>query len=91
MESLSIWSLAGVALNSAVIMAVRQSTQRVWHTFNYDVAVSNSVNLCHPVQSVVTFFRNCEPVVNCYQKLWSQSYAAYIAIATVNLRLSCAE
>ena len=51
MESLSIWSLAGVALNSAVIMAVRLSTQRVWHTFNYDVTVSNGVNLCHPETS----------------------------------------
>ena len=48
MESLSIWSLAGVVSNSAVIMAVRLSTQRVWHTFNYDVTVSNGVNLCHP-------------------------------------------
>ena len=46
MESLSIWSLAGVVLNSAVIMAVRLITQRVWHTFNYDVTVSNGVNLC---------------------------------------------
>ena len=49
MESLSIWSLVGVVLNSAVIMAVRLSTQRVWHTFNYDVTVSNGVNLCRPV------------------------------------------
>ena len=48
MESLSIWSLAGVVSNSAVIMAVHLSTQRVWHTFNYDVTVSNGVNLCHP-------------------------------------------
>ena len=30
-------------------MAVRLSTQRVWHTFNYDVTVSNGVNLCHPL------------------------------------------
>ena len=44
MESLSIWSLAGVVLNPAVIMAVRLNTQRVWHTFNYDVTVSNGVN-----------------------------------------------
>ena len=51
MESLSIWSLAAVVLNSAVIMAVRLSTQRVWHTFNYDVTVSNGVNLCHPVMA----------------------------------------
>ena len=29
-------------------MAVRLSTQRVWHTFNYDVTVSNDVNLRHP-------------------------------------------
>ena len=49
MESLSIWSLAGVVLNSAVIMAVRLSTQRVWNTFNYDVTVSNGVNLSHPL------------------------------------------
>ena len=48
MESLSIWSLAGVISNSAVIMAIRLSTQSVWHTFNYDVTVSNGVNLCHP-------------------------------------------
>ena len=48
MESLSIWSLAGVVLNSAVITAVRLSTQRVWHTFNYDITISNGVNLCHP-------------------------------------------
>ena len=53
MESLSIWSLAGVVLNSAVIMAVRLSTRRVWHTFNYDVTVSNGVNLCHPVLPVL--------------------------------------
>ena len=48
MKSLSIWSLAGIVLNSAVIMAICLSTQRVWHTFNYDVTVSNGVNLCHP-------------------------------------------
>ena len=61
MESLSIWSLAAVVLNSAVIMAVRLSTQRVWHTFNYDVTVSNGVNLCHPACSAVapTFAALC--------------------------------
>ena len=54
MESLSIWSLAGVVLNFSVIMAVRLSTQRVWHTFSYDVTVSNGVNLCHPFQVLAT-------------------------------------
>ena len=49
MESLSIWSLAGVVLNSAVIMAGRLSTQRVWHTFNYDVTVSNGA--CEAVRA----------------------------------------
>ena len=42
-------SLAGIILNSAVLMAIRLSTQRVWHTFNYDVSNSNDVNLCHPI------------------------------------------
>ena len=57
MESLSIWSLAGVVSNSAVIMAVHLSTQRVWHTFNYDVTVSNGVNLSHPVHPQIKFSR----------------------------------
>ena len=30
------------------IMAIRLSTQRVWHTINSDVTVSNGVNLCRP-------------------------------------------
>ena len=62
MESLSIWSLAGVVLfyqNSAVIMAIRLSTQRVWQdAFNYDVTVSNGVNLCHPV------YNTCTAIIN---------------------------
>ena len=71
MESLSIWSLAGVVLNSAGIMAVRLSTQRVWHTFNYDVTVSNGVNLCHPVlyrsTRLITFTLATENTRKCYQ------------------------
>ena len=47
MESLSTWSLAGVVVLS-VITAIRLSTQRVSHTFNYDITVSNGVNLCSP-------------------------------------------
>ena len=31
----------------SVVTAIRLSTQRVWHTFNYDVTISNGVNLCH--------------------------------------------
>ena len=40
-------------------MVVRLSTQRVWHTFNYDVTVSNGVNLCHPRVAGCPLFRGC--------------------------------
>ena len=40
----SCWSRSVLS----VITAIRLSTQRVWHTFNYDVTVSNGVNLCRP-------------------------------------------
>ena len=66
MESLSIWSLAGVVLNSAVIMAVRLSTQRVWHTFNFDVTVSNGVNLCHPLAVSVTITERDSLAMCCF-------------------------
>ena len=44
----------GVSFNleycwSCVITAICLSTQRVWHTFSYDITVSNGVNLCRPV------------------------------------------
>ena len=53
MECLSILSLAGVVLfyqDSAVIMAINLSkyTGGVAHIRNYNVAVSNGGNLCHP-------------------------------------------
>ena len=52
MESLSICTVAGVYRNSAVIMAIRLlhrgcGTHSKW--CNYDVTVSNGVNLCHLV------------------------------------------
>ena len=40
----SCWSRSVLS----VITAICLSTQRVWHTFNYDVTVSNGVNLCRP-------------------------------------------
>ena len=47
MESLSISSLAGVVPSRlSVITAIRVSTQRSWHTFNYDVTVSNESLAC---------------------------------------------
>ena len=41
---------------SSVITVIRLSTQRVWHTFNYDVTVSNGVNLCCPDQAPFPIF-----------------------------------
>ena len=52
----SCWSRSVLS----VITAIRLSTQRVWHTFNYDVTVSNDVNLCCPVTGALP--RVHEPV-----------------------------
>ena len=50
MESLSISSLAGVYQNSAVIMAhFSKYTEGVAHILNYDVTVSNDVNLTYAI------------------------------------------
>ena len=44
----------------SVITAIRLSTQRVWHTFNYDVTVSNGVNLCRPVNLQLPYISTFE-------------------------------
>ena len=55
MESLSIWSLAGGRFELCCHHGRSSKyTEGVpWHTFNYDVTVSNGVNLCHPVRKRV--------------------------------------
>ena len=53
MESLSIWSLAGVVLSSRPYSS--KYTEGVAH-ISYDVTVSNGVNLCHPGAKRCTYF-----------------------------------
>ena len=54
MESLSIWSLAGVVLSSRPYSS--KYTKGVAH-INYDVTVSNGVNLCHPLPVAVAGYK----------------------------------
>ena len=56
----------------SVITAIRLSTQRVWHTFNYDVTVSNGVNLCCPIAEPsggeIFFYRENFPIYTVHIK-----------------------
>ena len=73
MESLSIWSVAGVVLNSAVIMTVHGRSSKytegggLWHTFNYDRSskYTEGVGLWHTSNYDVTVLNGvhlCHPI-----------------------------